>query len=361
MNNTRNYGLDALRAMAITTVILAHGGRYLPGRLSMAMLGGATLGVELFYALSGFLIGNILFDIQQNGPNIKQVGIFLIRRWMRTLPLYYVMIFFLLRFPWFDDAPVIHLWSYLTLTQNFFTPMPNLWFGPSWSLIIEEWSYVVMPLLAFGLYRKSRNPVLFAAFSLCAIGWIARIVFTDVHTNWDEQIRKFVPMRADAIAYGVILAYCCRQYSATAIHKMSKRLLPVSLSILASFWIILMLSKQHKIDLSAWPELMLNGAYGRIFMLPLVGMAFGSLVPLSFEWQEHGAFGKVVRYISKISYALYLSHWPFLFILDDVSRPFQFPVFLIGSLITAALFSWLIEYPVMRLRPRNSYLRKVAT
>ena len=87
---TRNFGLDILRAVAIGLVLLAHGltSATAHSKLRVPLATGAFFGVELFFVLSGFLIGGILFR------SIAEAGVFTpaalrgfwLRRWFRTLP-----------------------------------------------------------------------------------------------------------------------------------------------------------------------------------------------------------------------------------------------------------------------------------
>src|SRR5260370_1507541 len=86
---SRNFGLDVVRAVAISGVLVAHftdvtaipmGAR---APVLIALLGN---GVELFFALSGFLIGGLLMDIAK--PSLRAWTLFMIRRWMRPLPTY---------------------------------------------------------------------------------------------------------------------------------------------------------------------------------------------------------------------------------------------------------------------------------
>lgn len=345
----RNFGLDALRAAAIISVLLGHGTLLIPAKVHTVCNGLAVLGVELFFALSGFLIGNILFDIQKASASMWAIGVFWLRRWMRTLPLYYLMIAILALLP---GRPLTdNIWLYLTLTQNLLSPIKDNWFAPSWSLVVEEWSYFILPLLAFGLLRKLRNPILFAAIFLCIAGFIARIVLTNSLDEWDVTIRKFALTRIDAIAYGVILSYICARFNPAIVKLWAKRLLPASLFILMTTWVIWVLFYQQTVDVPVWMRSIGHGVYGRIFMLPLTAAAICAILPLSFAWGLTVTAERPIRFIARISYALYLVHWPVLYFFKTPSYA-NFSAFIIISFAISAAISLLIEWPIMNLRPK---------
>ena len=196
----RNFGLDAVRAFAISLVLLAHGISIVGARLdSLGIYAwwiespAGFYGVEIFFCLSGFLIGKALLDLETIATEHRAsaIKIFLVRRWMRTLPLYYIVLAAYFLFPSLDTAAQTRVWSYAFFVQNVITPMPaGNWFGPSWSLVIEEWSYLLFPLLAFVIFRNVRRQVVAAACFFIVFSIVMRIVATDASSEWDGGIRK---------------------------------------------------------------------------------------------------------------------------------------------------------------------------
>ena len=151
-------GPDIVRCIAILAVLICHEGvimlswwhRSLPNHL--AYLG--FFGVMLFFVLSGFLIGIIMIDLLSANASLRSWGIFLIRRWLRTLPAYYAWLLLVLvplayfgacGVSWEEAKRVLPF--YLSMTQNLMWRPVSTWFSVSWSLGVEEWFYICFPVL----------------------------------------------------------------------------------------------------------------------------------------------------------------------------------------------------------------------
>jgi peptidoglycan/LPS O-acetylase OafA/YrhL len=346
----RSFGLDLARAAAIVLVLVSHGlgfwaplvGDSLVNPIGVFWVTGID-GVELFFCLSGFLIGGLLLDIQRRNPSFQAVRIFLVRRWMRTLPLYYLTLVAFVLFPQIEPNARENIWSYFLLVQNLVTPMPAAgWFGTSWSLTIEEWSYLALPLLAFYACRRNRHPVRDAALILIAIGFAVRLGIGLIHgvpdlVNWDRLIRKLVLSRSDAVAFGVLAAVFAERLGGA----IRLKLLPVAAALLGlNIWLC-----YH------WERI--PGIAGWLLFFPLAAVGFSLLLPWLAELPTPRAFVTPIRFLARISYALYLVHWAFMYTAMTVPAPYQLIVYFAGSLLVATLLSYAIEYPIMRLRPRQ--------
>src|SRR5690242_13003150 len=158
--------LDGLRGMAVALVILYHyfslDLQLTAGRLSGLLKSPFRMGwcgVDLFFVLSGFLIGGILLDARGSKGYFKT---FYLRRFHRIFPLYYLWIasYVLIAFtflPYLRGALRVEpeKWTmvptYLFFVQNLvkkeFTWFASAWLSPLWSLAVEEQFYLVMPLL----------------------------------------------------------------------------------------------------------------------------------------------------------------------------------------------------------------------
>ena len=213
--------LDGIRGCAIVLVLIWHYGYCQIHHPEQNFLLGAFHslttftwgGVDLFFVLSGFLIGGILLD-HKGAPNFFRA--FYARRICRIFPLYFLLIgvYVLIvwlgldmnpRYKWLFDNPM-PLWSYLTFTQNFAMGFAGdlgcHFLGVTWSLAIEEQFYLIIPLLVATLSRKALVRV---SLSLLVLIPLARL-FTDnpvlVFTN--------IAFRADGLLAGLLLAMLVR-------------------------------------------------------------------------------------------------------------------------------------------------------
>ena len=208
----RNLGLDVVRATAILSVLIGH---YAPPYLSMlgvhdpARFSGpaAYLGVELFFVLSGFLIGRILFGIAHTRPTPGALLVFLTRRWMRTLPLYLAWIALLWAFLPYDHQSLGEVLRYVTLTQNLDRPMPiNNWFAVSWSLTVEEWFYLLFgsSVILCAAWLPRRLAIWLPIVLFIAAPTFIRCILSPADLLFEGR-EKVALLRLDAIAYGAAL------------------------------------------------------------------------------------------------------------------------------------------------------------
>jgi peptidoglycan/LPS O-acetylase OafA/YrhL len=266
----------------------------------------AFAGVEIFFALSGFLIGKILYDlfmVTRGRLTLRNLYNFFLRRWLRTLPLYLIVFFLLLMLHIILYQRQEFNWKYLFFLQNL-TTRPPMFFGESWSLSVEEWFYFLFPLcmilgsrliILFRLVSGASKSFLIIVLSFILLCQISKIVFYYLlHLNYPFKIVVF---RLDAIAYG-ILAYWV--YINRPIWLMRpRRLLVFSLGFVAIAAAIQM-------------RLGLKGYFGFIYFF-IAGLGYAGIVLALrvFTWSRKQP---VVVYLSQISYSIYLTHLSLIFI-----------------------------------------------
>jgi peptidoglycan/LPS O-acetylase OafA/YrhL len=199
--------LDLLRAAAIALVLVAHYPKNGHG-LAQRVLNFGWTGVDLFFVLSGYLIGGQLLQPIAAGEPMRLAG-FYVRRLMRTLPPYYVVL------PIYLMTAGGWNWEYVFLVQNFRMP-PT--FTPSWSLCVEEQFYLLFPAIAMLLfYRNPRRALLFGLPLFLGLElairtgvWMALrpdlLPESNALSTYMERLYYPTWCRLDGIALGVALA-----------------------------------------------------------------------------------------------------------------------------------------------------------
>jgi peptidoglycan/LPS O-acetylase OafA/YrhL len=359
--STRLHGLDTLRALAVTLVVLHHYTLFVSnaddtfgwlGRIGWA-------GVDLFFALSGYLIGNQIFAALKTSAGLS-LKAFYARRLLRTLPNYLVVLAIYFLWPAVGkDAPLAPLWRYLSFTQNLGLA-PGTAFSHSWSLAIEEQFYLLLPALALlGAALRLRMPVAWACIAcviLAGMAIRARLWFGQVDAHpygvyfYYKLIYYSSLCRLDELVAGVALALLKNHHPAlwTRMSAHGNRTLAAGIVLTgASFW------------------LFLDNRYGfaaTVFGYPLLGIGFGLLIlaalsqgSLLRELRVPGA-GRLALW----SYALYLTHRGVGDIaagpLRDLGYGPQTPLAIATLLALSVLAGWLlyrlVETPFMALRER---------
>jgi peptidoglycan/LPS O-acetylase OafA/YrhL len=353
----RIAGLDLLRASAIVLVLLAHYPKTGTGPLIRLLNFGWT-GVDLFFILSGYLIAGQLFASLSSGKEIS-ITAFYLRRLLRTLPNYYVILAAYVILSGFTGAASpAPLWKFAAFVQNFGIPST---FAPSWSLCVEEQFYLIFPLIVV-LAARSRS-------SKIAISTFAGILILEIAIRsgiWFVTRPDLLPETEALTTYMAQLYYptYCRLDGIT---------LGVGLAALKYFRPVI------------WQQLMARGNYvfagSCVFLLAsvlvlwkhysflcstlgftLLGISFVLLTAsvlsdnwLLARWQLPG-----VQYIALLSYSIYLTHslalecssWLAARAGISLQSPLGVGIAGILILVFANLLYHLVERPFMTLRDR---------
>jgi peptidoglycan/LPS O-acetylase OafA/YrhL len=229
--------LDSLRGVAILLVLVFHGFDS-PGivwaRLSeparlffTACLGGWT-GVYLFFVLSGFLITGILLDSK---PKTQYYRRFYIRRALRILPAFYLLLLLLIVLPrtgWLAHRRVG--WPFVALSFLYLANMTTLFgvpgqYGALWSLAVEEHFYFVWPAVVRRLSRR--------AIAWCALGifLISPVIRAGAYwLNWSVN-PGYTWFAADGLAIGALLGSLSRDSLAERIPMLKFSIICVSAAV----------------------------------------------------------------------------------------------------------------------------------
>ena len=306
VDHSRVFGLDVLRAFAIICVVYEHGYGLLYHAISEELYNLPLFdGVTLFFVLSGFLIGRILLKTMNKSDLSAHVLLaFWVRRWFRTIPNYLLVLTFLVVVTHMSGQPrPDDLIYYYFFSQNIATPHPDF-FAEAWSLTVEEWFYLVIPVLLL-LSTKLRQ----IKQQHCVLFWIVAIIvavtalriyrvhqFGYVHySDWDDALRKQVVTRLDSLMFGVLGAYL-------QFYRGSWWLGAANLSVVAGVGILLI---DKFFFMHAQGMFYLN-----YFSLTLTAVGTLLLLPKLSSWQcRHVWLVRLVTWVSLISYSMYLLNY----------------------------------------------------
>jgi peptidoglycan/LPS O-acetylase OafA/YrhL len=363
----RVFGLDLLRAAAIMMVICAHAFVVLYPHFgdALGIFGhGGFYGVELFFVLSGFLIGQILIRQGSDLGRAGNVAFFYVRRWFRTLPLFSLFFIVNVLFERFFRAHPVGLGE--ALSHGFFlrnlTGFHMTFFPESWSLAIEEWFYLLFPAaLWLGLKMSKRFDAVFlsAAFSFFAFSTVARMLAApDPAATWPEELRMVVIYRFDALMIGMFGAWLSIRFSQPWRHS-ALLAAPAGLLLLIAMYATLWKFENGQL---AFGE---DSYFARTFRFTFVSIGFALLLPWASAWKLAGEnFGSTaVRRIALWSYGLYLVHLPVFLLVTRAGFGAETPMSLGkalasfalqigGAILLSALLYRFFEAPCTRLREK---------
>lgn len=351
-------GLDLLRSVAIVWVMLFHSfivGGVGPDFDGLARFG--WVGVDLFFVLSGFLIGApLLRRLQQQGePGLAE---FYWRRAWRILPAYVVVLAIYQGLPVLREAPGLEpSWMFLSFSFNLLVDYAqNQAFSHAWSLCVEEHFYLLFPLLAWALAGRVRTWQLLALLALLVLGGVALRVAIWLHF---DALRPDSPWFIEALYYptwsrldgllagvGLALLQVHRPQLWARGQQRARWLLILGLALLGLAWWLFQQRTGLLANTAGWP--VLAWAWGLIVWAatsPQTGLG---------RWRLPG-----VAWLAALSYSLYLSHKLALHAVETWLLPhlpgqgaLQFAGYALAILATGAVLHYAVERPGLRWRDR---------
>jgi peptidoglycan/LPS O-acetylase OafA/YrhL len=356
----RVLALDGLRFFAFLAVFVYHAlqANHVVGRIAAY----GALGVQVFFVLSGFLIGGILLDLKTLSTAERSWGsrlrVFYVRRALRIFPVYYLTLLALLALERFDVAAVggsqLFFWNamYLTNVEIFRTGSMVGGLSHFWSLCVEEHFYLLAPLVVLSCTVRQLS-------WLCVVTWIAAAVG---RASLQLAGRRYgwvlSPLQFDCMTVGVAAAIVQKTgnflgMDARSVGKVSRA---------AAILVVPVLAMRQLTHASAM-------LVGQLLEQLLVCLASAGLILLlwssrSSRWTRLFAFGPA-PYLGKISYALYLFHLPCLVLASGwfSFMPHGSAIPALGlTILLAALSWWSFEAPINKLGqyfPYPTHLRPV--
>ena len=364
MDHERVPGLDLLRAIAIIWVMAYHVTSY--GVVLPAPVESGWMGVDLFFVLSGYLIGAQAFAgcVAPGGPRWGQ---FMARRALRVLPAYLAVLGLYLWIPRWRESPGMQpAWQFLSFTANLFPDYFNKRaFSHAWSLCVEEHFYLVLPLVASFLAWRAAAWKAVAAVAAILVGgvllrswtWYAEVApYLHIADGRDAGVLRYIERiynptwaRLDGLLVGAALA-AVRLFRAGWWDWMAKRA-----------WAFLLVGVA---GVAATGSLLFDGpanAAMAIAGFPLLSLSLGAILVGCAGTQS--GLGRVwlpgARTISTLAFSLYLTHKSAYHLvrehLDTLaggSNLLALATHGIAALLCATLLYLLVERPSLRLRER---------
>jgi len=362
---SRLPGLDFLRAFAIVWVMLTHGGMFgLIGEDNW-FAGYGWMGVDLFFALSGFLIAGQLLRPWARGesPNYPR---FFARRLLRTLPAYLVVVALYFLFPVLQDRDQIQpLWRFLTFTQNLGPNPAGKSFSHAWSLCVEEQFYLVLPVaVALLAWRATSARITGVVVGLIALEmalrgylWLADVAARPFDITSAPHAGAYMELiyyptwsRLDDLIGGICAALT-QVFKPTWWEALARRGNLLTAIGVIGVAAVMLLFRDGEVA----------GFFAATFGFPLLALSMSLLViagasrrALIGRWAIPGAGA-----LAAGAFSLYLSHkivfhqvglwsqsWP------QAEKGLAFAVAFVAAAVVAAALYWLVERPFLQLRDR---------
>ena len=331
--------LDVLRSIAAWLVAVPH--FFLFSNINSEILEFISVfAVEIFFVLSGFVLGGQL-DLCFEKRNFNTLKVFFLRRWSRTIPIFFVVLFLLavINGNIFNKSFI----EYLTFTFSFLSyDENNNFFMAAWSLAVEEWFYIIFPfiLVISAIFNISKLKII--------ILFVAVISFLKIinSTMYDINFHRITLFRLDAIVIGYLCYLFLKKRSLTTINK-NYILLCFILSLILSLYSF-------------------NEKFLLLFILfsSLASVTILMLIQ-SFEdkIKRSNFFKNIFGFFANTSYCIYLCHTLVfqLFFSNSILSIGNFFLYAIICIAFSILSFYMIERPFLLARPNynNDFIRNV--
>jgi len=337
-SDSRISSLDIFRAVAIIVVVFYH---------FHQTINFGKIGVDLFFVISGFLVGGILIREYDKNEGIH-VSRFILQRGFKIWPSFFFLIFGGSVMAWFfyhqtHPEQLIRLRDfpkYIFFYMNYAPYPEHFSFDHSWSLCVEEHFYIILPVSLFLIqkfsplpYRK-RNLYAFV-FTAIILGFLFKVISLYFTESRDTYLSTH--NRIDALAWGVLLYLVIADFG----HKLKEIKWLYLVSLAALFLIGVAIYLYFHVESEKYHKILFHSALPPLFFCLILGVYFRNF---------HKRY--LLRGIGYFSYNWYLWHPIFVLIISDrVGTGIAgLLTYLAASLSMAILSTLLIEEPVLRKR-----------
>jgi len=327
------------------------------------------MGVDLFFVLSGYLIGSQLLKPMRDGRGVDVLG-FYRKRAYRILPAYLVVLAMYRLWPgWREDTGMSPLWQFLTFTENLFVDYgKNHAFSHVWSLCVEEHFYLLLPLIVLVL---SRRPAAWKTVAVLGLFFVLGLV---VRTY--ELMHVLRPLGADSDGFSHL--YIERIYYPTY-SRLDGLLAGVALALVkifrAHWWEalvaranMLLVSGAGLVGCAAWMfwdrfnSVTGVAAASAVIGYPVLSLGLAMWVCAASDGRCWLGRMRVpgARVVAMLAFSLYLTHKEVAHVVDDLwprlmdARDWRcVPVYAVSCLVVAAGLYYAVERSFLKLRDRR--------
>ncbi len=334
--------IDALRFFAVLPVLTSHWNLFNINESTQFLF--ASNGVNLFFAISGFLITLGLIRSGEKQQSLQtSLWKFYVRRFLRIFPIYYLMLFLL----WFlnHNRVADGIWWYLTYSTNFYCIKIQGWGGLShlWSLAIEEQFYLVWPFIIL-LISSRFLPILIASVIVLSIGskifcWQTAASFWTCYMNPVAVL--------DVLGLGALLSY----YYHFQKEKLRSALYDKRFITFVFLQLALVFFFKYTEHYNFIYQILSRSSFG-LFSVWLIGRSvFGFTGLIGYILTA-----RPLTYIGKISYGVYLFHLIVPGMLMGIKYPsdptLRFCMYFIVTIAICALSWRYFESKILKLKDR---------
>lgn len=331
----RNPAVDVARALAILSVAMGHYNKFLPY---------GELGVDLFFVISGLLIGGILVNQYETGRKISFPRFFA-QRAFKIIPSFYFFMFAGNALVWLmykESMPSFIVdWGdmkrYLLFYFNYTGDGSPIFFH-IWSLCVEEHFYLILPFIFItAQYLSSRRLLLMGILGMIAVGIMGKYFSFSFLSS--QETYAGTHNRIDALGYGVLISYLFKNHSEYFYTNWLK--------VVVFFTGLLILAASIFCDIH-----MKSTFYTKVVFNNLTHLSFFLMVASAYTMQLNYVFP--LRVMAYFSYNWYLWHFMFVKTITDEfgNGLLGLSIFLVLTFFVSVLFTILIEETFLKIRDR---------